>query len=95
MTSKPESLIAWAAGREAERHERIELPHVLGRHVVLGVEALHLAADAHREGAQVHAVMVPDAAAAVDDAVPGGRDRAAEGGNDAETGDDDSTPGQA
>ncbi len=83
VTSKPESLMACGRGGDAERHERIELPHVLGRHVVLGDEVLHLAADADREGAQVHLVDETDAAAAVDDAVPGGRDGAAERGNDA------------
>jgi hypothetical protein len=41
------------------------------------------AADADRKCAQVHLGDEPDAAAAVDDAVPGRRDGAAERGNDA------------
>jgi hypothetical protein len=42
---------------ETEGHERIELTHVLRRHVVLGREAGDLAADFYGEGAHVHASM--------------------------------------
>jgi hypothetical protein len=65
-------------GCEPEGHERIELAHVLRRHVVLGVEADDLAPDVHREGAGVESRKGYDAAAAVADGVPGGRDVAAQ-----------------
>ncbi len=70
-----------------------ELVHPAGflrRDVVADGETLHRPADAGGEGRGVEAADEPDAALTAQDGLPGRLDGAADGGNDAEAGDDDS-----
>ncbi len=57
----------------------------------LELEALHLAAEADREGRDIEALDLPDAALAFQDGIPRGRDSAADGGNNAQSCNDDAT----
>ena len=81
--------------REAVVHEGIHLPQLLRRQVRLGVEVRDRAAEAHRERTDVEARDRADAAVAREHVVPRRVDRAADGRNDAEAGDDDAPLGQA
>ena len=87
--------MASAAARVAVVHERIHLAQLFRRQVLLGIELRDRRHGSARERAHIEARDRPDAALAFEHVAPRRVDGAADGRDDAETGDDDAPLRQA
>src|SRR5262249_41011737 len=81
------------AGRHPVVHEIVHAPRFLRGQVLRDIEVAHLAAEANGKGGNIKTRDGTDAGLTGEHGLPGTLDRAADRGNDAESGDDDATFG--
>src|SRR5690606_41009389 len=97
LRSYPQPAVApcLQSGGHAVMDENVHAACFLRRHVLAHLEALHLAGDLAREARRIEARDARDARRSAQGPVPGFGDVVADGADDAQAGDDDSSPAHA